>query len=97
MGDITQPATETDEDSVDGAALTVKTEPASASISATLPAKHAADLLPVAALVACVAGPPAIFASAKLLATPWWAASLLGLAELVAVVTIYFRARPSNA
>lgn len=83
-----QRAAEMEEDPTGAAALTVQTSTDSTSVSARLPGKYASDLLPMSAIVACAAGPPAIFYTADVTSMPWWAAGTVGLVQLVAVTLI---------
>lgn len=98
MRDAPQHATELDEEPAGAAELTIETSPDSTSVSATLPGKDASDLLPMLALVACTAGPPATFQFADVASTPWWAAAAVALAQLVAAISIVVlrRARPRH-
>lgn len=95
MGDITRSAAEL-ADPTATAELTYEKTPETTSVSAKLPEKNASDLLPLAAMMACCAGPTATFGFALTTATPWWVAAPLGLAQLVAVIIVYTRARPST-
>ena len=57
------------------------------SLSAKLPEKNASDLLPLAGIVACLAGPPAIFLTTGAV-MPWWASAPVGVLQLLAVLLI---------